>query len=213
MDESSHPPVDVNETTDQSTQNGAHDSTHSTEGAIPEDENSSTHSFTIRSRHFAVMVGLLLAGTVCAIGHQIFYSQIEGQPIDTYLIPQNWVIRIGNGIAFLFKTILVATIGVAYSQVFWFRVRSRAIRVRTIDALLSMLNDPLAFVKAVMHANGSLLLLIAAISWLLPLTAIFSPGALTGQFFSQWQNLMFSCSSKYNIEWQLLHSRSHSSHK
>ena len=48
-----------------------------------------------------------------AVGHYLSYVYLDGRELDDVVLPQTWVIRVGNAFAFLFKLTLVSAIGVA----------------------------------------------------------------------------------------------------
>jgi hypothetical protein len=127
-----------------------------------------------------VMILFFAVGVLAAVSQHIFYDYLNGKQSENVPIRQSWAIQVGNGLAFLFKTSLVAAVGVAYCQRFWFSVRQKAISIRTIDAIFGILQNPTHFVNKELVLKLKLLSLLAAICWLLPISAIFSPGALTG---------------------------------
>jgi hypothetical protein len=131
-------------------------------------------------KSYGLMLLLLAIGIVAAIGHHKFYEYLDGQPVDEVSLTQTWVIRIGNAFAFLFKSSFVAAIGNVFCQAFWFAIRRKAIRVGGIDAVFTVLQDPLQFFNTELLFRTKRLVILAAISWILPISAIFSPGALTG---------------------------------
>jgi len=129
---------------------------------------------------YTLMFGLLLLAVLVAVGHHLFYVYLNGREINEVVLPQTWVIRVGNAFAFLFKLSLVSAIGVAYAQGFWFFVRRKDIEIRSLDAMFGVLYNPALFLNLDLLLKTTLLFALAAISWILPITAVFSPGALTG---------------------------------
>lgn len=129
---------------------------------------------------YAIMTMLLCLGVLAAVGQHCFYAYLNGRIIDDISIAQTWAIRVGIVFAFLFKTTLVAAVGISFSQGFWFFVRRRAILINAIDAIFGVLQNPLQFLAKDLFLKMKVLVILAGISWLLPLTAILSPGALTG---------------------------------
>jgi hypothetical protein len=85
----------------------------------------------------------LIAGTLFAVGHHIFYNSLDGQPApnDNYSILGSHVstqqvnIAGGTALAFLVKACLVTAIGAAYAQLFW-----RAVLRRTPEVTLERLD-------------------------------------------------------------------------
>lgn len=129
------------------------------------------------------MILLLVLGLLTAICQHSFYSQLDGKQADQYFIPQIWVIRIGIAMAFLFKLSLVAAVGNAYFQQSWYSFQRNAITVDGIDAVFGILQDPRKFLVADMVLNTRVLALMALVSWLIPLSAIFSTASLTGKVY------------------------------
>lgn len=122
------------------------------------------------------------AALVVAIAQHLFYTHINQRAVDQFIIPQAWVIRIGNACAFLFKTTLAATVGIAYAQRVWYAVHNHAVEIGTLDTMVDGRSNPFIFLKPSLFRNATLLILVAIISWLLPFSAILAPGALTGWF-------------------------------
>ena len=54
-------------------------------------------------------------------------------------------------------------------------------QIRTMDAMFSMLDNPLEFLIVNIIFKRGILIGLAIISWLIPLSEIFAPGALTGE--------------------------------
>jgi hypothetical protein len=136
-------------------------------------------------KSYAIMLSLFGVGIAAAIFQHCFYSYINGRQIDDVPITQTWVIQAGNVFAFLFKATLVAAVGAAFCQRFWFSVRRQAIRVRTIDVIFGVLQNPVEFINTDFPRETKMLFAFAALSWILPLSAIFSPGALIGFAFAK----------------------------
>jgi len=127
---------------------------------------------------FLAMLALLILGVLTAISHHLFYSYLNKRPTD--VIAQNWAIRIGTAFAYLFKMALVAAISVVYAQGFWFIVCRHAFEIGTLDDLFTLLTNPLRLFNRSLYRRASLLFGLALAAWLLPISAVFAPGALTG---------------------------------
>ena len=132
-------------------------------------------------KSYAIMSGLLFLAAVTAFSQHSYYNYLNNREINQVPFSQSWATRIGNAFAFLFKTCLVSEVGVAFCQGFWHVVRRRAIRLGGLDAMFGVLKDPLKFTNTDLVLRGKTLFVLAVISWILPITAILSPGALTGQ--------------------------------
>jgi len=125
------------------------------------------------------MLGLGLLGLALAVGHHLFYAYLNNRVVGEAAVPQNSAIQIGTAFAYLFKTMLVAAIGVAYAQCFWFVVRRNSYQIGSLDDFFSILNNPLRFFSRALYGRAVVLFGLALVSWLLPISAVFAPGALT----------------------------------
>jgi len=126
------------------------------------------------------MATLLCLVIVAAIGQHEWYHYLDGRARSNISVDQSWAIRIGTYLAFVFKVCLVAAVGIAFTQGFWYSVRRHAIRVEGLDAMLGVLSNPFKFLKKDLLFTTTHLMILAIISWILPLTAVLSPGSLTG---------------------------------
>lgn len=138
---------------------------------------------------YGLMFGLLLVGLLAAVCHHLFYSYLNNRELKDVLLPQPWVIRMGNAIAFLFKLALVSAIGMAYAQAFWFFVRRKDIKIGSLDAMFGVLSNPALFLNVDLFLKTTVLCSLAAISWILPISAVLSPGSLTGSSLCRKSNL------------------------
>ncbi|CAG8416426.1 unnamed protein product [Penicillium salamii] len=125
-----------------------------------------------------LMVGLFLCGLALSVGHHIYYKSYDNTLVQS-AEQQTWTVRIGTGFAFLVKTLLVAAIGIAAVQQMWATLRKKSVNIRGIDAMFSILSDPLAFFVPDMWICAKTLTLLAIVSWLIPLTALITPATLS----------------------------------
>ena len=89
----------------------------------------------------------LVAGIACAVGHHIFYNQLNGTtpPNTSYNVwgfphgisKQQLNISIGNTLAFLTKAFLAVAIASAHDQLNWRAIKRRPTELGLIDALFS----------------------------------------------------------------------------
>lgn len=138
------------------------------------------HDKPASKKAYYVMVTLFICAVILAVGHHLFYSYLDGRQLDQIFVSQAWITRSGNAFAFAFKTVLVAGLAIAYCQVLWYCVRRQAFRIGSLDSMFSVLTDPLGLLNIDLLRRTTILSILAALSWFLPLAAIFSPGALTG---------------------------------
>jgi len=113
---------------------------------------------------FVYMLATLIAGLLLAVGHHLFYSSLNGQPVDTQ-IPQTWVNRIGAALAFLVKLFLVAAVGIAYTQYQWRTISRKPWQIKQIDSLTGVLNNAWFFYDVLLWIRVPTLAIIATISW------------------------------------------------
>jgi len=126
------------------------------------------------------MAILLTIGVSTGIGQHFYYTYLNGKEVSSVGLSQSWVINISTAFAFLFKTCLVAAVGIAFSQGFWYTVRRKSIRLNGLDAMLDVKGNPLKFFNIDLLLKAKIVTFLAIMSWVLPFSAIFSPGSLTG---------------------------------
>lgn len=132
------------------------------------------------AKSFIAMFVLLVASILAAGGQHFYYHYLNGRGVNSVPVSQGWIIRAGNAFAFLFKTCLVMAIAVSFCQSFWYLIRRTTLKVGTLDATFVLLQNPLSFFVGDLWIRAKLLLLVAVIAWIVPISAILSPGALTG---------------------------------
>lgn len=131
-------------------------------------------------KSYVTMLGLLGVAIATAFGQHAYYNYLNDSEVSAIPFSQSWAIRIGNAFAFLFKTCLVSAVGVAFCQGFWYSVRRNAIRLSGLDSMFGVLQNPFNLFDGDLLLRNKRLVVLALICWLLPISAIFSPGALTG---------------------------------
>jgi hypothetical protein len=137
----------------------------------------SSTSFILRH---VIIVALWLGAAGVAVGQHFFYNYLNDSAVQLVPVPQTWVVRLGTAFAFAFKTLLVGAVGIIYAQVLYFIVQRTAVRLDSLEALFGVLNNPLLFLNRDLIQRTTLLFGIAVVSWLVPLSAVVAPGALTG---------------------------------
>jgi hypothetical protein len=129
---------------------------------------------------YSVMLVLLILATLGAVAQHIFYSYLDGRQPDDFFIDQVWVIRIGAALAYLVKSALVTSVAISFYQRCWFSLQRVAVTVDCIDALFGILQNPFRFFTKELLLKTKIVTILALICWCLPLSAILSPGSLTG---------------------------------
>ncbi|KAL2069201.1 hypothetical protein VTL71DRAFT_15539 [Oculimacula yallundae] len=130
------------------------------------------------------MIGLLSLGVAVAVGHHFFYRHLHLKEVSTdnsrwNFNSQSWAIRYGTAFAFLAKTFLAACISVAYQQHIWTTMRSKRITISGLDATFGATKDIFAFLNPTFLLNVKVGAVLAALTWLMPLSAIVTPATLS----------------------------------
>ncbi|KAJ4300558.1 hypothetical protein N0V88_003237 [Collariella sp. IMI 366227] len=121
------------------------------------------------------MFGLFLLGFACALGHHIFYSQLDGRPADN----QIKMMRFGGLLSYAAKAALLAAVLFAYRQQAWVTVRHDILRLETIDGVFAAVNEPLVLWNWELFKKARVSVSLAILAWLFPLTVILTPATLT----------------------------------
>lgn len=79
---------------------------------------------------------------------------------------QRWVSRLGNGVAFIIKTLLTTSTSVAFVQWFWFRLRKTYTTLRKTDVLFGLIYDPANFLQIKYWVDSLPLGFLAIVTWL-----------------------------------------------
>lgn len=120
---------------------------------------------------------LILAAGIGA-GHHFFYNYLHGKPTSAF--DPVWAIRIGTAASFIFKTFVAITMGTAYIQRMWASLRKRYFSLPTLDALFGAVEQPKAAIfEGAMWTSAKIALLMAVMTWVLPLAAVLTPATLT----------------------------------
>jgi hypothetical protein len=125
------------------------------------------------------MISSFTAGGIFILVHHLFYQSLHHQATNNALFQQQVNTGIGTAFAFIVKMFLMIAVGTGYWQMFWGQVKRRPVPVEGVDVLSNILENGLQFLSLKTLGRFPLLGLIAAITWLLPLSAIVPPAALT----------------------------------
>ncbi|KAL8679784.1 MAG: hypothetical protein Q9186_003949 [Xanthomendoza sp. 1 TL-2023] len=131
------------------------------------------------------MIALLIAGVLLATIHHVLYKFLDGRRAHAGngrwdLKSQEWTIRYGNALAFLAKTCFAGSIAVAYQQQIWLDFRGNYYTLSGVSAMFAAIHDPSSFLHRKVWIRAKLGMTLALSIWLLPLSALVSPSALTG---------------------------------
>jgi hypothetical protein len=111
-----------------------------------------------------LMTGSLLSGVAIAIGHHLFYDYLNNRIVQSQN-QQEWFLRIGTGMAFLVRTLLSASIGIAYVQILWRTLRSKSVTIHGIDSLFGVSHNPWDFTTLELWTAAPALTIVAVIAW------------------------------------------------
>lgn len=111
-----------------------------------------------------LMLCSLIMGILIAVGHHLFYHHLD-QHIVASSNQQQWFVRVGTGLAFLFKVCLTAAATIAYTQILWRTLKSRSITINGLDALFGVVHDAWCFTSGELWRRGIELALLALIIW------------------------------------------------
>ena len=123
----------------------------------------------------AMMFGGVIAGTLLAIGHHLFYRILNNQPVsdgaflNSPVSRQQANIAIGTALAFLVKACLVFAIALAFVQIFWTAVHTSSsvnpVRLGQLDSGYAALGNFWALFNLLLWWRYPILLLIASMAW------------------------------------------------
>ena len=99
--------------------------------------------------------------------------------MDHSAFDQQFNVGIGTAFAFLVRALLVLSVGTTYWQLFWRTLRSRTLSVARIDTIFSLLDNPFTFAKVGTLRRHALLVLVALLSWTIPIAIIVPPSTLS----------------------------------
>lgn len=119
-----------------------------------------------------VVVGAFLAGLALAIGHDRFNNHLNGQRVDDYIVPQDWVSRIATAFAFLVKMCLAVAATASYFQRLWRNLKTRPFEVGKVDTLVAAPTDALSFLSPGAWLRVPGLLLMGLTIWQVNLMGI-----------------------------------------
>jgi hypothetical protein len=120
-----------------------------------------------------------VSALLCSILHYIFFDQLQGSIAsgDNARISQSYTTAISLLLVTLFKASLLGSVGVCSAQYLWRVLRGKPIALAKVESLFQMRHSLLELVNPRVILTGSFL--IAAYTWLVPLAALYPPGALT----------------------------------
>ena len=126
---------------------------------------SSNHSKHIDPIAPIIMIASLILGVGFALGHHFFYNSRDSTSVGN-TTQQEWYIRVGTYLAYLVTFTLGVAIATAYTQQFWYSLRSRSVTVEEVDSLFAFLVNVTPFLDIRLWRGNFILVFMAAIKWL-----------------------------------------------
>ncbi|KAH7371716.1 hypothetical protein BKA66DRAFT_443910 [Pyrenochaeta sp. MPI-SDFR-AT-0127] len=129
------------------------------------------------------MLGLLLLALCLALGHHFFYTSLRGtRTPDNF--SQQLNTAYGTALAFLVKAALVGAVASAYTQYMWFDFRAKFFKISTIDSKFTALSSIFSLLDPQFISKSTIGAILALLCWLLPISAIVAPAALSVRLIS-----------------------------
>ncbi|KAJ7112052.1 hypothetical protein C8R43DRAFT_153734 [Mycena crocata] len=134
------------------------------------------------------MTGFALAGVILAVGHHVYFTSLHLTPSDGVrqiaghsVSDQALANFIATLFIFLVKLCLSQSVAKAFDQRLWYTVRRSSMKLTGLDALFSVLGDPIAFLDFEMVWHAKVAAGLAFIAWTGTFAVIPIPGSLTVQ--------------------------------
>ncbi|KAJ9608886.1 hypothetical protein H2200_006657 [Cladophialophora chaetospira] len=117
-------------------------------------------------------------GVLGAIAHHAFYVAMHQKIVQENSL-QRIVLTSGFALAFLVKVSLAVSTATAFTQCSWFSLRKDCVSVQRMDSLFGILGNPWEFCHLRLWLGHPILAFTAITTWLLPLSAIFTPPTMS----------------------------------
>ena len=132
------------------------------------------------------ILSYFVVGCTIATSHHFYYSYLSYKSVDrTPSAPihafsdQKWASHVGSTLAFVAKFFFAKAVGVAYVQRLWTTARRPGgMSLDGLDAGFDVLHSLQGFLSLDLITSAQRLILLALVSWAMPLIAIITPGAL-----------------------------------
>jgi hypothetical protein len=77
-----------------------------------------------------------------------------------------------------FRAVLIACIGSCYTQYLWKILRGQLLEVGLIEELFRIRSNPFRLFNHRLFRHAPILIIVATLSWLIPMAMVYPPGAL-----------------------------------
>ncbi len=111
-----------------------------------------------------IMIASLILGVGFALAHHFFYNSRDSTTVVN-TTQQEWYIRVGTYFAYLVTFTLGVAIATAYTQQFWYSLRSRSVTVEEVDSLFAFLVNVTPFLDIRLWRGNTMLVFTAALKW------------------------------------------------
>ena len=111
-----------------------------------------------------LMTGSFISGLALAIGHHFFYDYLNDRIVENQN-QQEWFLRIGTGMAFLVRALLSTAVGISYTQMLWWTLRSKSITIEGINSLFGVTHTAWDFTTLELWTTAPALAIAAVIAW------------------------------------------------
>jgi hypothetical protein len=118
---------------------------------------------------------LVLAGTLFAVGHHLFYLRLNGKEA----VNQSLMLRYGTIVAFCAKASLGTAVTIAFHQRAWRVVRNKTARVETIDSIFTANSDIFSLFTWGSIRKANIGTLLALYCWVTPLAVVLTSETLS----------------------------------
>ncbi|KAL7780981.1 hypothetical protein V8C43DRAFT_246644 [Trichoderma afarasin] len=138
-------------------------------------------------RAMGTMVAMLLFGTAFSIGHHFFYQSLSGKPPPSSvyfsrfgggLTGQQVNLAVGSVFAFLVNSALGAVITTAADQALWATIRTKPLKLGTIDNLATVTTGIWSVFDFRLWRDSPIRMFMVTILWLIPITSFITPATL-----------------------------------
>ncbi|KAL4744153.1 hypothetical protein BDV11DRAFT_165839 [Aspergillus similis] len=119
-----------------------------------------------------------IIGLGLALGHHFYYFSLNGTIVPGQT-QQEWSLRIGTGLAFLTKTFLTTSVGIACVQNLWWILRMKPVRLSTLDSMWDIRGNIFNFFDPHIWLRGPNVAILGLISWCIPLVTVVTPSTLS----------------------------------
>ncbi|KAH8922901.1 hypothetical protein BT69DRAFT_1350544 [Atractiella rhizophila] len=134
----------------------------------------------------------LLGCVLVALGHHFFYAYANGHATTDFPVSQEWSIRIGSVLAFLWQNFAGAAISLAFGQLCWDTVKRKWMTIDQVNDLFQLKDSATSFLNFTLLRTAKLVIAISIIFRLASLSGIVTPATLTTTFTESSQIVMCS---------------------